>query len=257
MTDTRQIDAPDSESPGAPQAVKDEAAQGAGTAVEQGKQTASAAADAIGQTAGTAAEGAKQVASEAAQQVGEVTRQATEQARDFVAEAQSQLHEQASSQTRRAADGLADVGRQIRALGEGDTDHAGFAADAAKQLAARVEELARRIERRGFDGAVEDLRTFARRRPGAFLLSAAATGFVVGRLGRGAQVAQESSSPSSPSSQSPSSQSAALPVPLSAALPVAQTTQALPTTLVPDPAPLGDPEPYLPTTTLPEFDGGV
>lgn len=196
MTDVRQFDTPvgDGTSPGGTGTAKEQAAQVASTAVEQGQQTASAAAEAAGQTVGTATEGAKQVASEAAQQVTEVTRQATDQARELVGQAQTQLREQAVAQTRKAAGGLADVGRQIRALSEGRTDQAGFAADTAKQLAEKVEQLGDRLERRGFDGTVADLSGFARRRPGAFLLGAAATGFVVGRLGRGAQAASSSDS---------------------------------------------------------------
>jgi uncharacterized phage infection (PIP) family protein YhgE len=237
MTDTRQYDGPSgAPSPGTTEAVKDEATQVASTAVEQGKQTASVATEAAGQTAATAAEGAKQVASEAAQQVTEVTRQATDQARELVGQAQNQLHEQATTQTQRAAEGLADVGRQIRALSDGQPDRAGFAADAARQLADKVEELAGRIEQRGFDGALDDLRTFARRRPGAFLLSAAATGFVVGRLGKGAKTAQGSES-------STSTSEAQLPVPATPLLPA-------------EPPAMGTPEPYLPTTTLPQYDGG-
>ena len=235
MTDVRPIDAPptDPSSSSATQAAKDEAAQVASTAVDQGKQTASAATEAATQTAGTAAEGAKQVASEAAQQATEVTRQATDQARQFVGEAQSQLKEQATAQTQRAASGLADVGRQIRALSEGRSEGAGAAADAARQLADKVEELAGRLEQRGFDGTVEDLRDFARRRPGMFLLSAATAGFLAGRLGRGAQAAggDQSTAPAAPA-------------------PVGQAA------LVPPPPPVpGTPEPYVTSTTLPEFGG--
>ncbi len=239
MTDIRPIDAltPDPGPTSSTQAVKDEATQVASTAADQGRETASAAAGAASQTAGTAAEGAKQVASEAAQQVTEVRQQATDQARQLVGEAQSQLKEQASSQTQRAASGLADVGRQIRALSEGRSEGAGVAADAARQLADKVEELAGRVEQRGFDGTVEDLRSFARRRPGMFLLSAAATGFVVGRLGRGAQAVQGDSSST----------------PAPAAGPGAATPQA---SLVPPAPALGGAEPYVPTTTLPEFEGG-
>jgi hypothetical protein len=68
------------------------------------------------------------------------------------------------------------------------------------------------------------------------LLTAAATGFVVGRLGRGAQAAQSDPPP------------APTPAPLSG------TPQA---PLVPAPPPaLGTSEPYVPATALPEFDGG-
>jgi hypothetical protein len=247
VTDLHQYGTPvgDTE-PGTAQAAKDEATQVASTAADQGKQTASAAAEAASQTAGTAAEGAKQVASEAASQVTEVTRQATDQARELVGQAQSQLREQATTQTQKAASGLADVGRQIRALSDGEPDRAGFAADAARQLAGKVEEFANRLEQRGFDGTVEDVSNFARRRPGMFLLTAAATGFVVGRLGRGAQVAQSSQDGQSgqPGLGALAPQAATLPEP------------AVP--LLPEPAtPSGTPEPYLTGTTLPEFQGGA
>jgi hypothetical protein len=103
-------------------------------------------------------------------------------------------------------------------------------------VADKVEQLARRLEQRGFDGAVQDLTNFARRRPGVFLLSAAATGFVVGRLGRGAQVAQ----------QTEGSSRANLPVPATPQTPM----------LPSDPPVIGTPEPFVPTTTLPEYGGG-
>jgi hypothetical protein len=238
MTDLRRHDgeAPGtSEQPGTATQAKQEAAQVASTAAEQGKETASAAAEAAAQTAGTAAEGAKQVASEAAQQVTEVTRQAADQARELVGQAQAQLREQAVSQTERAAGGLSDVGRQIRALAEGRTDEAGFAADGARQIAETIDGLAGRIQQRGFDGTVQDLTNFARRRPGTFLLSAAAAGFVVGRLGRGMQAAQEQSG--------------------TGGAPGAMAAQPAP--LVPPPTPLGASDPYLPDTGVPGMDGGV
>ena len=237
MTDIRQFDGPAGET-STPQVAKDEATQVASTAVDQGKQTASVAADAASQTAATAADGAKQVASEAAQQITDVTRQATDQARELVGQAQSQLHEQATAQTQRAASGLADVGRQLKALGDGRTDEAGIAGDAARQLADKVEQIAGRIEQRGFDGTVEDLKTFARRRPALFLLSAAATGFVVGRLGKGAQAAPGDGATGSTPAPAPA------PVP------------AMATPTLPEPAPVVSPEPYLPPTTASGFDGG-
>lgn len=171
--------------------VKEEGAQVASTAVDQGKQAASAAAEAGGQVAGAGVEGVRQVASEAATQAGEVTRQATEQTRDLVQQAQSQLRDQAGTQAQRAAGGLRDVGQQVRALSEGRSDQAGIAADAARQLAEKIDELAGRLDQRGFEGTVDDVRQFARRRPGLFLMGAAATGFAVTRLGRGLQVAQQ------------------------------------------------------------------
>ena len=179
-------------------AAKEEGSQVASTAVDQGRQTASAAADAGSQVAGAGIDGARQVATDAAQQAGEVTRLATDQARDLVEQAQSQLREQAGTQAQKAAGGLRDVSSQVRALSEGRADQAGIAADGARQLAQKIDTLAARIDERGFDGTVEDLRDLARRRPGLFLLGAAAAGFAVSRLGRGLQVVQEQESSPAP-----------------------------------------------------------
>jgi hypothetical protein len=137
--------------------------------------------------------------------VAGVTKQASDQAREFVEQAQSRFQEQAASQAQKAAGGLRDVSQQVRALSEGKAENAGFAADGARQIADKIGELAGRVDERGFDGTVEDLRQLARRRPGLFLLSAAATGFVVGRLGRGLQAAnQQSSAPADGHPQSAS-----------------------------------------------------
>ena len=179
-------------------AVTEEGSQVASTAAEQGRQTASAAADAGSQVTGAGVEGVRQVASEVASQAGQVTKQATDQARDLVQQAQSQLRDQAGSQAQRAAGGLRDVSQQVRALSDGRSDEAGMAADAARQLADKIEQLAGRIDDRGFEGTVEDLRGFARRRPGMFLLGAAASGFVATRLGRGLQAGGQTEQPSPP-----------------------------------------------------------
>lgn len=171
--------------------AREEAKNVAATAVEQGKTTASSAAEAGGQVAGTAAEGAKEVAVQAAQQAGEVKQQASEQARQLLGQAQSQVREQAESQTQRASSSLKDFGQQLRGLAEGQPKAGGIAENGVRQLAEKVEEFAERLDERGLDGTVEDLRRFARQKPGLFLLGATAAGFAIGRLGKGLKEAQE------------------------------------------------------------------
>ena len=171
--------------------ARQEATNVAGTAAEEGKGAAAAAADAGGQVASTAAEGAKELASQTAQQAGDVKRQATEQARQFVGQAQDQLREQAESQAQRASSGLKDLSTQLRGLAEGKPAVGGVAQNGVRQLAEKVEAIAQRMDERGVDGTVDDLRRFARQRPGAFLLGAAVAGFAVVRLGKGLKEAQE------------------------------------------------------------------
>ncbi len=231
--------------------VKDEGAQVASTAVDQGKQTASAAAEAGSQVAGAGAEGVRQVASEAATQAGEVTRQATEQARDLVQQAQTQLRDQAGTQAQRAAGGIRDVGQQVRALSEGRSDQAGIAADAARQLADKLDQLAVRLDQRGFEGTVDDVRELARRRPGLFLLGAAATGFAVTRLGRGLQVVQQAQ----PSQSQPSAPTPSAPVGFDAAPSTGRMADPL-DGLADDPPAVDDPTlPSTPVGTSPTIGG--
>lgn len=188
MTDLQRAQAPI-----APQSTQGgEESQGrpgevASAVAERGKNVASAAKEGAGQTAGTAADSARQVAASAAEQAGALTREASDQARELAEQAQQQVREQVSVQTERAAKGLRDISEQVRALSEGQPEQAGFAADGARQLAQRIEQFATRVEQRGFDGTVEDVRQFARRRPALFLAGAAAAGFAVTRFGRGVQ----------------------------------------------------------------------
>ncbi|MCI3949545.1 MAG: hypothetical protein K0R11_1479 [Acidimicrobiales bacterium] len=158
--------------------VKDQASEAASTAVAK-----------TGEVAGTATEGARQVASEAATQASQLTQEALSSARGLVSEATGSLRQQAGQQTERAASGIRSLSDQVRALAEGRADEAGAAGDYARQAGEKLQQVAERLESGGLEGALSDLQGFARRRPGVFLLGAAATGFAVGRLLRGAQAA--------------------------------------------------------------------
>jgi hypothetical protein len=145
------------------------------------------------QVADTAKGEARGVAEEAKGQAGRVAEEAKEQGRNLLSEAQSQLRQQASSQTDRAAGFVQEIAGSLRALSEGRTEEAGPLGDYARQATQQVQQFADRIEQRGFDGLVQDVQRFARRRPGGFLLGAAVAGFATGRLVRGARDAQSSS----------------------------------------------------------------
>src|SRR5215212_6895968 len=153
------------------------------------KESASTAVAKSGEVASTATEGGRQVASEASRQAGQLTQEALSSARTLVGEATGSLREQAGQQTERAASGLRSLSDQVRALAEGRPDDAGAAGDYARQAGEKLQQVAERLESGGIEGALSDLSGFARRRPGVFLLGAAAAGFAVGRLVRGAQAA--------------------------------------------------------------------
>jgi len=118
-----------------------------------------------------------------------VTEQFTSQGRSLVEETRSQLQAQARAGTERVAGTLREYGEQAQALAEGRpedapqlTEYAWKVADTCYGVADKVYALADDVEQRGFGGVLGDVQTFARRRPGAFLLGAVAVGFGIGRL---------------------------------------------------------------------------
>ncbi len=139
------------------------------------------------QPAGRVGTQARRVADTARGDAARVGEEAKQQTRNVVAETRGQLREQARQQTDRAATVLQGLGDNVRAIAEGRKEDSGAVGDYVDQLADRLEELAGRVNELGFDGMVDELQRFARRRPGAFLLGAAVSGFALGRLLRGAR----------------------------------------------------------------------
>ena len=86
---------------------------------------------------------------------------------------------------------------RFRALADGDAEQAGDLQRYARDLGDRLGDVAGRMNARGFDGLVDDLQRFARRRPGVFLAVTAGAGFAAGRLFRGAKADAESPSTAS------------------------------------------------------------
>ena len=146
----------------------------AGTSVgTEAKSVASDAADSGRQVAQTAASGVKDVASEATTQV----RQLFEQLR-------TELDDQAPSQGQRAASGLRSLADELRQMAS-SSQQQGLAGEVAQQAAERAGSFADWLENRQPGDMLDELRSLARRRPGAFLLGAAAVGLVGGRMTRG------------------------------------------------------------------------
>jgi hypothetical protein len=131
------------------------------------------------------------VADTARQSVAEVTEEAKHQAVDLAEDARRQLHDQARQQTDHLGSAIQDLGHKLHALADGRTDETGQVGDYTERVADQVDRIGGRVQELGFDGTVDELQRFARRRPGVFLMGAAAAGFAVSRLGRGAKDAQQ------------------------------------------------------------------
>ena len=159
----------------------------AGTAADEARQAADVAKDEAGRLAGTAAEEAKNVVEESRQQ-----------AMNLVDEALSQVNEQAGSQRDRMVELLRTFGDDVEKMVSGERVESGLAHDLARQLADRTRELSGRMDGREPTELLDEVRSFARRKPGTFLVGALAAGVIAGRVTRGAKAASSQDSTASP-----------------------------------------------------------
>jgi hypothetical protein len=144
------------------------------TAREQGRQLGHSVTESGSQVAQTAAEQAQGVAAEAGRQ-----------ARDLVGEARGQVTEQVGSQQQKVVGGLRSLGDELTSMAV-KGGQAGPATELAHQAADGARRAADWLEQRQPGDLLEELRRVARQRPGMFLLGAAVTGVLAGRLTRAA-----------------------------------------------------------------------
>ena len=183
------------------------------------------------QAAGTAADEAKSVAGTAQSEAGQVAQEAKSQVHGLLDQAAGQADDQARTQRDRLVGTLGSLGDDLKGMSAQGGD--GLAADLTREVADRVHGLSSHLDGREPRELLDDVRDFARRRPGTFLLGALAAGVVVGRLTRGAKDADSGSHGSTTSI--PAEQ------PVTPTMPPASPASA--TTTFP-------PEPYAPVDTL-------
>jgi hypothetical protein len=145
----------------------------------------------------TAVQAGSQVASTATDQARQVAQETQRQARDLVDQGRTQLRQQAVSQQQKAAQGLTGLAQQLRGMADGTAQGApGPAADLLQQASGYIEQFADRLQNREPAELLDEVRSFARRKPGVFLLGAAAAGILAGRLTSGVKAAHTGSGPS-------------------------------------------------------------
>jgi hypothetical protein len=125
-----------------------------------------------------------QVKDSVTQHAGQVAEQVQQQARTVLDEARSGLEQEVDSQGRRIGEVLQQTSEQLRSMA--GAAEPGFLTDVTRQLADAAQRTGGRMQEGGLQTAAEDLRRFARRQPGVFLLGAGVAGFVVARLIRAA-----------------------------------------------------------------------
>lgn len=149
--------------------IQETRGQGAAPAVQRTKE---AVKDAAAHMTDTAKENVRDVAHE----VNVQTRNVATELKDRVTEQARAQQENLAQMVRRTADELAAMAAQ-----RPDSPTASM----VSRVADGGHQMARYLDQHGPEAVLEEVRDFARRRPGAFLATALVSGFLVGRLGRG------------------------------------------------------------------------
>lgn len=194
------------------------------------------------QAAGTAADESKHVAGVARDEAKKVANEAQSQVSHLLNQATSQVEDQSRTQRDRLVETLRSVGDDLDKMatqGEG-----GIAADLAREGASRARSFSSMLDGREPRDLLDDVRSYARRKPGAFLLGALAAGVVAGRLTRGAKDAREGDSGTS----QPVGYGTAAGTPLAGAG-IPASTPVYPEVV--------EPQPVTPATELPNPAGSV
>lgn len=141
----------------------------------------------------SAMESGKQVASTASDEASNVAAETRQQAKNLGHEFNNQAQQQVAVQKDKAANGLHSLGGELRSMAQ-QGGQSGPVTELAHQAADKVTDLATWLERRDPGSLVEEVRTYARRKPGTFLVGAVVAGVVAGRLTRGAVQASQDDS---------------------------------------------------------------
>ncbi|MCP2638032.1 hypothetical protein K0817_015875 [Microbacterium sp. HD4P20] len=126
---------------------------------------------------------AMHVADVAGDEAGKVARDAKDAARGFFEETRTQLSEQASSQQQRAAEALRATGDEFSEMAQ-SSGASGMATGVVRGLGDHTKRAASWLEQREPGDLVREVRGFARRHTGVFLVAALGVGLVAGRLTR-------------------------------------------------------------------------
>jgi hypothetical protein len=154
-----------------------------GESLETEQDTAQLVKDQASDLANSGVQAGKHVGDVAREQASGVAAEAGRQGRDLLQQAQGQLHEQAAGGQQRIAKKLLSLSDELRSMAENSDQ--GVAVDLAQQAASRVRNAGHWLEEREPGQVVNEVQSFARRRPAVFLVLAAGAGLVAGRLTRG------------------------------------------------------------------------
>ncbi|MFD1506082.1 hypothetical protein FE374_18235 [Georgenia yuyongxinii] len=165
---------------------------GASSTTSSTSETVKGEAAGVAQQAGQGARDVTDTAKEKAQEtVGvakdkamETVGEARSQARALFDQSRSELADQASSQQQRLAGGIRSFSSELSSMASGEVQEQGLANDIARQVSSYLGRVGDWLEDREPGDVLDEVSSFARRRPGAFLAIAAGLGLVAGRVAR-------------------------------------------------------------------------
>lgn len=163
--------------------AKEQATQVKDTALEQGQQVAGVAKEQATQVKDTALEQGSQVAGVAKEEAGKVAGEAISQARELFTQGREELGSQAHAQQQRLATIVHGFAEELGSMAS-SSDNSGPLTDLVHTGSRRGGELAHWLQESQPSDLLEEIKSFARRRPLAFLGVSALAGVVVGRLTR-------------------------------------------------------------------------
>jgi len=135
------------------------------------------------QTAQAARAEAGAVADKMKEETKSVAQQAQQQASTAVHQVRRDVASRANEEAGKFAQTLHDTSRQLHSMASASEDQ-GIASTLVREGSNATEKLANRLDEGGIEAVMADVRSWARRQPGAFLLGGLTAGFIAGRLVR-------------------------------------------------------------------------
>jgi len=154
-----------------------------GTSTDTGASKTDAAKGEAAELKRQAADSAQTVAETAKTEAAHVAAEVKTNARDLLHQAKSDLTDQAGAQQQKVAAGLRSVSGELHSMAAA-SDQPGVATDLVRQAAERSSAVASWLDGRDPGSLLTEVKSFARQRPGTFLLLAAGAGVLAGRLSR-------------------------------------------------------------------------
>lgn len=148
----------------------------------------------IGQATSTSREEAANVSGTVQAEAKDVAQTAKTQAESAMHQMIDDLRSHAEDQASKLAETMHSASGQLRSMAEAGEQQS-VATTLVREGANAAERLAGKLDDGGIDGALAEVRTMARRSPGAFLLGAATAGLVTGRLMRNFSAQSSSAMP--------------------------------------------------------------